>query len=544
MIKSKLRLFGWAVGLSLALGAVGAVAAQGAPVETKADTETVNASETASFTTLTGTSVTGGIFEWTFEKNDGKTSPAYNATDSGVRVYPKGSLTFAKAISDDVTYTIKSVTFAWKVNKNSKNVYPTGVTPSSGTGGTYSTSGTSFSVTGINATSFSITVDGSAGNIAFQSVTINYSYEVEVSDTDSLEAKEDSYDLYIGKSLDLSNCVNALGPNNDKLRFAIHSGSSFASLEGSILTGVSAGTANIKADYSSDTVTPVYFDVVVSQKPWAPTWKEVSDSLDDYTGTYLLVNGSSALDGSVELTKNNSDKQFTPAFDDGNIEGDYAAKAFIISKYGSGYSLRSAEGHYYGSGSSGDFVASSNPVEVEFDGSSLICGSQTLRYNASHFRFYSSGTVGAAVVFYRLDCGKYVQDWVDANLHFDTIPDTEENARRNSNDCKGSGGYYLAAKSALKTVEETHVGTIADFVAKGATSFKAAYNRYSAWATLNKDGAPFDGNADIKTVINGANLAVGLGKDTKSTPLLVVAFAGVGALAVGGMVFLRKRKEF
>ena len=60
MIKSKLRLFGWAVGLSLALGAVGAVAAQGAPVETKA-------AEVVYKTALFGTSYNSkGVQNYTF----------------------------------------------------------------------------------------------------------------------------------------------------------------------------------------------------------------------------------------------------------------------------------------------------------------------------------------------------------------------------------------------------------------------------------------------------------------------------------------------
>lgn len=85
MIKSKLRLFGWAVGLSLALGAVGAVAAQGAPVETEAaavsgtGSDVFSASNYTSFNAASG-NFTGTTASWAF------------ATDSEYHQYEGGGI--------------------------------------------------------------------------------------------------------------------------------------------------------------------------------------------------------------------------------------------------------------------------------------------------------------------------------------------------------------------------------------------------------------------------------------------------------------------
>lgn len=103
------------------------------------------------------------------------TSSAYNAGDSGVRCYANNTMT----VSSD-TYNIKQIDITYKTNKNSKNVTPTGISVSTGslTTGYNPTAGGPYSMVwekgAFSASSVVFTVNGSAGNIAIQSVKVYY----------------------------------------------------------------------------------------------------------------------------------------------------------------------------------------------------------------------------------------------------------------------------------------------------------------------------------------------------------------------------------
>lgn len=124
--------------------------------------------------TITGTSSqtsTNGSVEF----GGSGTSPAWNAGDNGVRCYPNNTITVSST-----SYRIYQIDVTYKTNKNSKNVTPTSVSVNSGslTTGYNSTAGGPYSMVwekGASAPSSVVfTVNGSAGNIAIQSVKIYY----------------------------------------------------------------------------------------------------------------------------------------------------------------------------------------------------------------------------------------------------------------------------------------------------------------------------------------------------------------------------------
>lgn len=105
-----------------------------------------------------------------------------------------------------------------------------------------------------------------------------------------------------------------------------------------------------------------------------------------------------------------------------------------------------------------------------------------------------------------------------------------------TSDCES---HYASAKGMILYMSPTE---LEEFKTSEDTEIAAARTTYEWWCHINSDDSPWSGA--IKTA--GAH-AINIGPKTidgHTTPLLVAAFAGIGALAVGGMVFLRKRKEF
>ena len=159
----------------LAAGFIGLtmVASVGAVIGSKAleknAVETNGASgDSFTFTAANGTSTDGA---WSYESQKGSGSSAPTMSGGKLRVYPGNTITFT-AQGDGI---LNSASFSGVViNKNSKGTYPTGWSVDNGSITSFSTSLTSCSVTGIEANSFTISIQGSAGNVNFGSVVMNY----------------------------------------------------------------------------------------------------------------------------------------------------------------------------------------------------------------------------------------------------------------------------------------------------------------------------------------------------------------------------------
>lgn len=137
---------------------------------------------------------------------------------------------------------------------------------------------------------------------------------------------------------------------------------------------------------------------------------------------------------------------------------------------------------------------------------------------------------------------KIVDNFVSGKMHLD-------NTDNNSGKCS-SEGWYLAAKQAYNGLTAPQKAILLESdslygtVSTNDWKYSDVKARYEAWAVANNDAAPYDGYNDVHTKIHAAGVVFKGIVDNARTPILVAAFAGVGALAVGGMVFLRKRKEF
>ena len=97
--------------------------------------------------------------------------------------------------------------------------------------------------------------------------------------------------------------------------------------------------------------------------------------------------------------------------------------------------------------------------------------------------------------------------------------------------------YYLPAKAAFNDLSEAEQQLF-----KTSSEYSAAKQRYEDWATANRDGAPYDGNDDIQTLLSARVLPniIGTGSNTVA---IIVIISMISITATGGYFFIRKRKE-
>ena len=159
------KVVGLCLGLTMAVGVGTAVAFNG--VHKEAVEAKAASGDVYTFTTTEGTSTDN---QWSFAtaKNSGSSGPAI--ASSQLRLYPKNTITFTGSSNVELT----SASFSVAINKNKSGTYPTGWSVDNGSITSFTTSLTSFSVTNINASSFTITIAGSAGNVGLKTVTMVY----------------------------------------------------------------------------------------------------------------------------------------------------------------------------------------------------------------------------------------------------------------------------------------------------------------------------------------------------------------------------------
>ncbi len=158
-----------------------------------------------------------------------------------------------------------------------------------------------------------------------------------------------------------------------------------------------------------------------AEKPVFPTFEKVTSTLDDFTGTYLIVYeaGKLAFNGSLS-TLDAGKNGVGVIINDKSITGDYGSYTFTIEKTTDGkYVIKSASGMYIGQTSyANGLKTTSKPdykheISIDTNGNAVITallasGSDypTLRYNAStgdtnqRFRYYKSGQ--QAIALYKL----------------------------------------------------------------------------------------------------------------------------------------------
>lgn len=159
------------------------------------------------------------------------------------------------------------------------------------------------------------------------------------------------------------------------------------------------------------------FTVTVKAKSTEKVWKKVTATLEDWSGTYLIVyeDGGVAFNGELsELDV--ASNTISVTIENGTIKGDYTNNSFTISNAGK---IKSASGYYiYQTNDKNGLLtnqiedkAAANTVEIDENGDCNITSSgkgAVLRYNAdkgqTRFRYYRSGsyTKQKAIQLYKL----------------------------------------------------------------------------------------------------------------------------------------------
>lgn len=158
------------------------------------------------------------------------------------------------------------------------------------------------------------------------------------------------------------------------------------------------------------------FTVIVKVKSTEKVWKKVTATLEDWSGTYLIVyeDGGVAFNGELS-TLDASSNTISVTIENGTIKGDYTNNSFTISNAGK---IKSASGYYIYQSSDRNALstnknessATANTISFEENGDCNIVssGKAVLRYNAdkgqTRFRYYKSSSYNGqkAIQLYKL----------------------------------------------------------------------------------------------------------------------------------------------
>lgn len=127
-----------------------------------------------------------------------------------------------------------------------------------------------------------------------------------------------------------------------------------------------------------------------------------------------------------------------------------------------------------------------------------------------------------------------IKGWIDTNLYLNTY--TTNNGYCNDQEHH----YYLTAKVALKTLNDSYPGAISEFESNQEADFKAAYARYVAWADANGDATPFDGTDTISS--SRINI-FGINSDGNKVAIILVITSVLSLTAVGAYFFFKKKHQ-
>ena len=129
------------------------------------------------------------------------------------------------------------------------------------------------------------------------------------------------------------------------------------------------------------------------------TYVKVDENLNDFSGTYLIINesNSACFNGSLnnlDITNNIE----TINIEDTTITGDYSDYEFVITSFNEGYSIKARNGNYIGIDSdiNGVNISSSELINnISFNEGNVDIkgqGGAYLRYNTTNkqFKYYKS----------------------------------------------------------------------------------------------------------------------------------------------------------
>lgn len=221
-------------------------------------------------------SYTGTNFSIAFDKGSNSNAPKYYTNGTAIRAY--GGNTFTVSSS----HTITGITLSFGSGDGS-NAITTNVT-------TYNSNGTWSG----SANSVTFTIGGTTGNRRIASITVTYTPAAKTDPT----ITSNNGSVRVGKTLDVSTLFSS---NSDgAVTYSITEGGSYASITGSTLTGVAAGSVTVQASqaetsaYNSKTATatitvtdPALSSIAITTAPTKTTYDE--GDLFDKTGMVVTA---------------------------------------------------------------------------------------------------------------------------------------------------------------------------------------------------------------------------------------------------------------
>ncbi len=349
-----------------------------------AETETVTFSSVYKNNDMP-TSYDASNFSLAYAKNTGNNAPQYYDTGTALRLYAKNTMT----VSSVNTITKIELTFGSGEGSNA-------ITTSAGTyeGGTWTGS----------ATSVVFTIGGTSGHRRVASVKVTYTPAAK---TDPTITFSTGY-VRIGKTLDLSTLFSS--NSSGDVTYSITAGGSYATLDGSVLTGVAAGDVTVKASQAttalynagekSTTVTVkdlTLSSIAITTPPAKTTYKEGQSfdptdmvvtatfedaSTDDVTASCTFIPSGALSTSDTKVTVSYTENAVTKT----------AEQAITVSPQSTSISITTNYA-WLGTTSGGnlsDFptVIDCDDLMITFNGS----GTKT-RGDASYIRVYSGNTM-------------------------------------------------------------------------------------------------------------------------------------------------------
>ncbi|MBR1846224.1 MAG: hypothetical protein IJ787_00730 [Bacilli bacterium] len=486
-----------------------------------------------------------------FQKAKGSNPPAWNAGSSEARLYAMGYL----VITVQQNFVMTSFTANFVANENKNGAKPTAkyyagdaiddlsnYDDASG----WSTS-TPSNLSLAMGQQFIIYADGTAGNLGFKSLNIEYEKEVVVTP----EVRVSSQSLIVGLNGNSTFTVYYFNINSDfsvasadtnKVQVSYtgahgDSGEATVTVSGLALTGNTPVNLTVSAD-GAESKTVAITVREIEQFKLAPSVVKFVDGAE-----FVFSDGNKVVS---EYDTSNKRYTFASAYSAGDVKW---ADSYIKFTLGV-----TEDGYTFYDNTNGKYIASTANTKVELKSSldascywsispatgntfSIVNGSYYFSWtNNGYLGGYTNEQSKLRVYIKGLDSLTTEQSLIafaKRFLRYDTaaLPETDTGT------CKD--GRYLTAKAALAGDWSSLRSALE------ADNSNSIGKRYKDWAKANNDAAPFDGNTTVVTPINPAALNIFFGEQNNenASAQVIALIAAGGVVSLGGLLLLRRRKE-
>lgn len=346
-----------------------------------------------------------------------------------------------------------------------------------------------------------------------------------------------SGDCYVGQQVILTPSYTPANATFKAVNWST-SNSAIATVEGGVITTKAAGSIVITATSTINGEITASYTLTVNA---VPVFQAVASQSDLFEGARVALLTSS---GIVATAMNSGNYLETKAAtEDSGGYKDASAMIFTVRIYNNKFALQFGTKYLYYDGSGNDVslgtaVLNSSAVGYTWtlDATGLKSNpGRYLRYNSGSPRFACYDNSYAVVKLYKaedsmIDAESRANTFIYKELHMRDIDIT--NVTKGT-DCKGESGYYKTAKAVWNSND------FADSRSYVLANENAS-NRLTAWADAN--GESINETTKLLGSSSSINAFVPIEESTHAaTIIIVVSIVGISAL--GGFLFLKKRKE-